>query len=236
MRTICLILAVGFLVAGCSPPASAPTASPSATSPAPDSGPPDDSSSESSLDLAPDAPKTEAAARAGAVKLMLNPDEVPGTGWEKGGPVESDTFRQWVCGVDTEPHQPIVKYVAKRINEDKKILLVETLRPIGATRARQLVRALDKTLETCKKDRRARHSGEVLTFDIERLKVSSPGAVAFRQMQTSGGLSELARPVDLLFCQEGDSLVVFIVYWFEVPATTEFLDQLVAAMKKRARR
>lgn len=215
---------LSLVMFGCSSGAPLPAPSPTPSVPADVDGPA----------LAPDAPKTEEGAKKSAAKLMIGAEEIPGGGWSKGGPVEADRFRHWVCGVDIEPHPPVMSFIGRRVKSDGQAVLIETVRPIGATRAREIVRALDKTLETCRQDRRAKDPeiSEVYTFDMERLRVASPGAVAYRQTATSGGYDA---PVDIIFFAEQDSLVVFSLFRLSPLERPGFLDELVGAVRKKAR-
>ncbi|MFT3877745.1 MAG: hypothetical protein QM708_15190 [Propioniciclava sp.] len=187
-------------------------------------------SSTVSLDLAPDAPHTAAQAQASADAVMLGADEIPDGPWTKDGPVATDDFRQWVCGVDTEPNPPVMSFVARWLSPEHGRMLFQSVRPIGATRAEQLITALDAAVRACQQDRRVKGEA-VYTYDITRLPVSSAHAVAYRQRQTTGAVA--VTDVDLVYFVERDSLVVFTVFSDRTPAGPDVLDGLVAAVRAK---
>jgi hypothetical protein len=175
-----------------------------------------------------------ADAQRSADALMLRSDEIPGGPWGTDGWKETeDNFRQWVCGVDVEPEPPVDAFVARWMSADGHSVLFQNVRPVGAASAQRVVTELGESLRTCRKDRRARDpKAEVVhTYDITPLTIESGQAVAWRQRQTSGSVSDI--DVDMVYFVERDSLVTFVVFTDGPLPGPAGLDELVRAVRQK---
>lgn len=182
-----------------------------------------------SVSIPADAPQTYEEAEASADALILSPDEVPGGGWEPGGPVAVDDFRQVVCGVDVEPNPPAGAFVARRV-QPNGLTLFQTVRPVGASQAAAVVAGLAEALPTCTTDERVK-GGQTLTYAMAPVALESSGAVAYRQHRTDTDQGVWSY---LVYFAARDSLVAFTTFSTSPePAPTQFLDELVRAVRRK---
>lgn len=201
-------VALTLAMAGCGPAPSSPSPAPTASAGA-------------------DEAREEQKARANA--SMLTPEEMPGGPWEAGGPVSSDAFGAVVCGVDTEPVEPLSVALSRRVRTTDDLELRQTSRPIGEQEATAVVDALATAVPTCGTDTRI-VNGREITFEIKPLS-SPPGVVAFTETSV-GGAFEGMTGAQAYFVRDG-CLVAFSAVGVEPSQAADLMDGLVRAVLEK---
>ena len=173
-RILPIALGAALMVtfASCIPTPPVESSSPPVESPSPSGV----ASSQPELDLAPDAPQTKEAAEQSAQRVLLRPSEVPGSTGKRGSRV-TGRFSLAICGFDLEPHRPAAAFNARLMLEDGG-QFIQSARPIGATRAREIVVGLRKTLTTCT-SYTADTGEETDTYSVKPLTFANPDVVGF---------------------------------------------------------
>lgn len=186
-------------------------------------------SSSTPLDLASDAPQTRDAAEESASRILLRPTEVPGGTGKAGGPVTGG-FRDTICGVDLEPHRPAAAFNA-RLQLDGGAQVIQSARPIGATRAKEIVAGLKKALASCTSY--TTESGEDAgTYTVKPITFANPDVVGFSRQREGESLYSYYALIVI-----DDCLVAFMTLGnSDVPSPegVQVFDSLIAASVKKA--